>query len=217
MNDERLLAYVDERNAQLTTDAALQAGMGLGFCVLTFGGFWWVAWLLFGSFRHGFSSPLPLTVTAIYAAVATWSAWRGVNPYDNLRPLTNAEVQRREIEEAVRLCIASAGLGSGGAGLGLARREGIAGCAHVLLAGPEGVIKGLRTWRKRLVPDPTLLLAAQGLLDAAAHEPQTLDANPRAAILLAHLGLVRFEADPTDGAVRLHPTAKGKRLAQPAG
>lgn len=210
MAADRLQSFVSERNAKLATDAAIQGGMGLGFSLVTFGGFWWIAWLLFGSFREGLTAPVPLAITAVYVAVATWSAWRGVDPYDNLLPLTRAEANRREVEARVKDLV-------GGTGLeGLARREGIAGCAQWLLAGPQGVIKGVRTWSKRVTPDPALLSAAQSLLDAAATTPPPIGEDPRASLLLVHLGLARLDADP-EGIVRVFPTAKGKRVVDPAG
>lgn len=122
---ERVRTFVETRNGELATDALLQGGMGLAFSLVTFGGFWWIAWLLLGSLEQGLFAPLPLGVTAIYVGVSTWSAWRGVEPYDDLTPLTRGEAARREVEDAVASFAGGAGLETLGT-----RRASTATCAQ---------------------------------------------------------------------------------------
>ena len=198
--------FSEERNGELLTDAFLQGGMGLGFSLATFGGFWWVCWLVLGGWRDGVLAPLPLAITAVYVGAASWSARRGVDPYQNLLPLTRAEASRREIEEVVA--------NFAGTGLeGLGRREGVAGCATWLIAGPKGFLAGWRAWSQRVQASQELLNRAQQLLELSLEAPRPLEQNSRAGLLLLHLGLVRLEPNSA-GTVCVTPTAKGKNLVE---
>jgi len=198
---ENLQRFLDTRNGGLASDALLKGGMGLAFSCATFGGFWWIAWLILGSWKKGLFDPLPLGVTLVYVAVASWSAWRGVDPLANLTPLTQGNVQRHELEAAVSEFAGTGGLE------GLGRREGVAGCANVLLAGPQGVVGGWNAWRKRVEPEPELVAEAAELLASLPAEA----GGDRGALLLLVLGLAQVERDER-GELRLSTTRKGRGL-----
>lgn len=201
-----LSEYIAERNGDLLGDAVLQGGMGLVFSAVTFLGVWVIGWFVALSWSAGFDSPFPLLITAVYAAVASWSAWREVDPYDHLLPATQAEATRREVEEALQGIVGSPGV------LSLGTREGVAGCATWLIAGPKGVLGGWRALNRRVTPEPAQVTEADALLRSAREGPAPIGERQRAALLLVHLRLADLELDP-EGRVLLVPTAKGKRVA----
>ena len=193
---------IDARNGELLGDTIMQGVMGAGFSVVTFGAFWFITWMLLGGYKAGYSDPIPLGVTAIYVAAATWSAWRGVDPVANLVPLTRGEAAKREIEDAVRNVV-------GGGFEKIARRESIAGCANVLIAGPKCLLAAWSAWRKRVNADPALIESAAALL---GEDPRPVEGSERGALLLVHLGLASLELG-ADGDVVVVTTAKGKQVS----
>lgn len=203
---ERLLVFAQARNASLAQDAGIQGGLALVFGVLTFGGFWWIAWLMFGSFRAGALSPIPLALTAVYAGAATWSAWRGVDPLGGLSPLTQGEASRRDLEAAVSELVGGSGLET------IGTREGVAGCADWLVAGPRGVFAAWAKWRRRIVLQGEVLDEAVALLSAARAGGALLAGREGGGVALLALGLARFELD-AEGEGRAILSAKGARVA----
>lgn len=199
---DRLQAFIARRNQGHLEDAAMKGGLGLAFSLVTFGGFWWIAWLMFGTYKQGWSSPIPLALVALYLGVATWSAWRGVDPHRDLRPLTAGEADKRALEAAVAEFAGVGGL------QGVGTREGVAGCANWLIAGPKSVLEALAAWNKRVTLPPDLIEESAALLRQL---PQPSEGAERAAVVLLTLGLADASLDG-EGELILETTRRGREV-----
>jgi len=180
----------------------MKGGLGLAFSFVTFGGFWWIAWLMFGTYKQGWSSPIPLALVALYLGVATWSAWRGVDPTRDLRPLTAGEADKRALEAAVAEFAGVGGLQGAGT------REGVAGCANWLIAGPKSVLEGRAAWKKRVSLPSDLVEESAALLELL---PKPAAGAERAAVVLLTLGLADATLD-AQGEVVLETTRRGREV-----
>lgn len=198
--------FVAARNGQLMTDVLLKGGMGAAFTLATFGGLWWITFLVVGAgFGFAGAATTAALITAVYVAASVWSALRGVDPLANLAPLTTRERARREVEDAVRDVV-------GGGLERVLRRDAIAGLGGCLIAGPASLVGAWQAWRRRLQLDPTTLAEAEAVLSAADDRAGAGVADrERGALALVHLGLVRLEPSAT-GEVVARLTARGKQL-----
>lgn len=197
--------YVADRNGDHAGTAAIQAGTGLGcslvaaFLVFTVGAFLGASWW---SWQH--ATGLGWLAVVTYMGVATWSAWRRVEPLASLSPLTDAERARRELEDRFAD-------GAGQAATAL-RRESVAGFADLLVAGPRNLFRAWGSWQQRVALDPALTKRCRGLLEASsADRGAPAGTDPLAALCLVRLGLAQSATGP-DGAVRVLATAKGRAL-----
>ncbi len=197
--------YVAERNADLAQTAAIQGVTGLGCLVVTAGLLMVLFSLFIGLGWFGLRGAFWFAVgaTALYLAVATYSAWRRIDPLASLAPLTRAEADRRAIEDAL------ADLTDGPL---LLREEAVAGLASGLVAGPANLFAAWRTWRRRVLLDRDLSKGCEALLArAAAPEGAPVASAPRSAAALVQLGLARV-ALGEDGALWVRLSPKGKQL-----
>jgi len=174
----RLLRRVRARNRELMTEMAVELGMGLLFTALTVGFLYWLLWficLFLGGIR---AAPLARWMTALFMLVAAISAWRRVDPFAGLRPMTGAE----------RLMVVAGGL----AGHGQINLHSIAGFASLLMGGPENLICALRSWLHRLPTDPALLDQAAEVLVACKSEIdlKSQESSATAVVLLRRLNLI---------------------------
>src|SRR5205809_274820 len=91
---DRLHEMVRRSNAELATQAALKAGLGLAFTFFTFGFVFWLSCFV-GFFVAGVLKIPPwqfgVIVSGLFLIVASWSAWRRVDPLAGLRRLTDEE------------------------------------------------------------------------------------------------------------------------------
>lgn len=213
-----IAARLDElsrrHNRGLAFDAALKASLGLVFSLLTFGVVYWLGWCV-GFFFAPYLSlqawQFGLLVAAVFVAVATWSAWRNVNPLAGLQPMSEKELMTMLVSEA-------AGLGC------LSPRHASAGAAVVLMGGPASLLRAVATRTARIRRGHALMEDAASLL--VASEESCLARRVRqlnAAVLLRRLGLIKVISHDesaaltvTDKGMRLLSGAKGKAGKRPA-
>ncbi len=204
---EQIRQLVAERNHQLGVEAAVEAGLGLLFSAIVFGGVFWTTWLIF--FFVFFSTQratlIAAIVTGVFAAVSTISAWRRVNPFAGVAPLTGAE----EVQEQVAL-----GLGYV-TGFPVVTRRSLAGAAAVLIGGPANLFEAWSTWRHRLPAGDRLLHEAAITFEEADRGLDLHSVRDPAAVNVLHrLGLIRTEVTGRD-TVTIRLTQKGEDVARP--
>ncbi len=191
----RIHSLVEERNRDVLADVTMQGLLGGFWCVVTFGAVFLLGWLLTSFW-------LAWLIVAVYFAVATWSALREVDPWAHLTPISRDERTRRDIERYLAAAT--------GRGVGALRRDGIAGLAMVLIAGPRSVIGAWRSY-KRILPQEQELSAAAGAILAECPQMFAPDLDARACAILARLGMIGFETDE-DGDVHMTLTTRGRKL-----
>lgn len=205
----RLHDYVSDRNRELLHEALSRGVLALAFTGVTLAAVWFAAWLCHmqwsSRLRFDLLDPWPIGVVLVYAAVATWSAWREVDPFVHLPPPTEEERARSAVES-----LAMKG-GGGVALVSLLERRRLAGCGTLLIDGPRSLIKAWRTYRRRVEVEAPLVLEAEGLLQEAIAAPAHVGSRHRSALLLMQLGLAELALDGADE-VRLEATTKGIRL-----
>lgn len=190
---------VAARNRELAIEAVIEAALGVLFCALVFGGVYVIAWfaLMFMiSFDASRASQYALGLTAIYATVATFSAWRRVDPLANVRRLSDVEESLMMMGPMLPY------------GIGMQPRHATAGAAVVLIGGPANLLEAWATWRHRLPSSGRVIESAAEVLQQAAHEVQVQQvADPLAAQVLHRLGLIKVTGEREK---RLGLTEKGR-------
>ena len=202
---EQIRQLVAERNHQLGVEAAVEAGLGLLFSAIVFGGVFWTTWLVcfFVAFRPTLIAAI---VTGVFAAVSTISAWRRVDPYADLAPLTVDEKLRERTTLGLGYVI----------GFPMVTRRSLSGAAAVLIGGPANLFEAWSTWRHRLPAGDRLLHEAATVFQEADRglDLQSVR-DPGAANVLHRLGLIRTEVTGRD-AVTIRLTQKGEDVARPS-
>ena len=202
---EQIRRLVAERNRELGLEAAVEAGLGLLFSAIVFGGVFWTAWLIF--FFVFFSTQRATLIDSIVAGafvvVSTISAWRRVNPFAGVAPLAAGEA----LQEHVAL-----GLGYV-TGFPVVTRRSLAGAAAVLIGGPANLFEAWATWHHRLPTGDRLLHEAAIIFEEAERGLDLRSVHDRAAGNLLHrLGLIRTEVSGRD-TVTIRLTQKGEDVA----
>lgn len=196
---DRLSRMVHRRNRELAFDAALKALLGIGFSLVTFGVLFWMGWFVgFFMARHLnlHAWQFGAIVTGLFFVVATWSAWRRVDPLAGLAPLSDRQLLLTMISQV------------SGEFLYFSPRHATAGAAIVLLGGPAGVFEALGTWAHRIRADSTLIEEAARLLALCQAElPAKEVREPAAAFLLRRLALIKVVPHGDSAALTL--TDKG--------
>jgi|GEM_PF-1908307 len=199
---ERLRRRVRKHNRERTLAAFGEAALGLVFSAVIFGLFYCFAWFIALLMGWGFGRSgrlFPLLATAVYFLVSLISAWREVNPFAGLKPLTDAERTLTIISH------------SSSATLFFNPRLATAGAASFLLAGPTSLLSAFRVWCDRLPSDDQSLERAATVL--AATKPG-LDADrlkdTESALLLRRLRLIK--PLPQGEKTILLPTERGETV-----
>ncbi|MBI3862154.1 MAG: hypothetical protein HY290_09695 [Planctomycetia bacterium] len=197
----RVLRRVQARNRELAIEATIEAGMGILFTALTSGVVFCIAWFVCISIAGGRfpSSTVALCVTAVFFVVGMISAWRHVNPFAGLKPMSGTDHLLFAVSGAV-------------GGYMHMNRHTVAGLALVLMGGPENLVGALRTWLHRLPSDPAVIDQAAGILTACRPEVdlKRIDASVQAAILLRRLNLIVPRGDSTTVTL----TEKGRNIVE---
>ncbi len=184
----RLLRRVQTRNRELLLEATIEAALGVLFTALTSGVIFCIAWFVCASIagRSLPASTVALGVTAIFVLVSVVSAWRHVDPFAGLKPMSNAE----------HLLVAAGNMVDGYVHV---NRHTVAGLATVLMGGPVNLVSALGSWLHRLPTDPALLDQAVEILSACHPEVDLKQAKSsmRAAVLLRRLNLIVPRKDST--------------------
>ena len=184
----RLLHRIRARNHELVVEILIEAVLGILFTVLTSVAVFGIAWFVgksIGGFRFS-AATVALGVTAVYLLVSTISAWRNVDPFAGLVPMSDAD----------RLAFAVSGMVSGYVHF---NRHSVAGLAAVLMGGPLNLVGALRNWLHRLPTDPELIAQAAGILAACRPEVdlKKTRSSAAAAVLLRRLNLIVPRAEST--------------------
>jgi hypothetical protein len=179
----RLHDLVHRYNRELAGEALLKALLGVVFSILVFGFVFWFGWAV-GWFV---ARPLGLEawhcgalLSGLFLVVATWSAWRRVNPLAGLEPLSDEQRMLTLLSQV------TPGL------LSFSPRHATAGAAVVLIGGPANVFEGLGIWASRIRADEPLIAEASRLLTACStNYPVEEMREPAAALLLRRLALIK--------------------------
>src|ERR1035438_3377979 len=102
---DRISQMLSHRNRELAADAMLKALLGIAFAVVTFGVLFWMGWFVgvfVGHYLGLRAWQFGAILTGIFFVVATWSAWRRVDPLADLKPLTDAQMLLTVIGQATR-------------------------------------------------------------------------------------------------------------------
>ena len=195
---------VDQRNREIATEAVVEAALGVLFSFLVFGFVFvasWVACFLVVGYSR--AVPTASLIVLVYALVALYSAWRRVNPLENLTPLTPGEEAAAEILQAT----------GHGAFAPHFTRHSLAGFGTVLIGGPANILQSIATWRHRMPHSSAILTDAAGLLERAGEGVDLEQAgNPQAAFLLHRLGLVKVIGTYRGPGRRIVLTTRGEEL-----
>ncbi len=180
----RIRTAIEKRNRELAFEAAIEAALGVVFSLIVFGGVFGIAWLSWVYFFSGFefarATQVALGVTALFAVVATVSAWRRVDPMSNLEPLSDFEESLMLMGPALPY------------GIGMQPRHAVAGFASLLIGGPANLFDAWVTWRHRLPSDAVVFEKAAGVLQQAEEEMEMARIEDhRATLVLYRLGLVK--------------------------
>jgi hypothetical protein len=209
MNDtskttHRLREMVSGYNRDVRLEVLFKSLLGLGFSVLVFGFVFWLAWftgLFFTASLHLHAWQFAILVAGLFLIVATWSAWKQVDPLAGLQPLTDQQRLLTLISQATPGVVY------------FSPRHATAGAAAVLLAGPANILEALGIWVWRLRLDPMLLEEAARLLNACNANYRIEEIRePEAALLLKRLALVKLV--PLDDSSALTLTEKGEKIVK---
>jgi hypothetical protein len=194
----RLLRRIEARNYELMTEMAIEAGMGVLFTALTSGVLFCVAWFVCAAIggRAFPTTTVALGITGLYVAVSAVSAWRHVDPFAGLAPMSDAD----------RLAFAVSGYA-------YFKGHSVAGLAAVLMGGPVNLVGALRSWLHRLPTDPMLVAQAAEILSACRPEVdlKNVRSSGSAAVLLRQLNLIVPRVDTTIVAL----TERGREVVGP--
>jgi hypothetical protein len=196
---DRLRDLIGWRNRELAFDALLKTGLGVGFSCVTFGMLFWFGWVLgffFGRHLNLHPWQIGAIFSGLFLVVATWSAWRRIDPLANLAPLSDREWFLTMLSQA-----------AGGLGY-FSPRHASAGLAIVLIGGPAAVIEAFGIWAHRIRADAVLIEeSARTLVGCEPRLPITQVHNLAAAFLLNRLALIKVVPDGHSRVLKL--TDKG--------
>jgi hypothetical protein len=200
---QRIDDLVRRRNREIASEALLKAVLGIGFSIVVYGVLFWMGWFV-GWFVAKYLNLHPwqfgALLSGLFFVVATWSAWRRVDPLADLKPMTKQQLLLTMISQA------SPGV------LYFSPRHATAGAALILLGGPANVIEAFGIWAHRLRADSSLIEDAALLLAFCEAElPAEEVREPRAALLLRRLGLIKVV--PRGDSAALALTDKGFSVA----
>jgi hypothetical protein len=184
----RLLRRVRERNRELAMEATIELVMGVLFTALTSGVVFCLAWFVCISIAGGRfpAAMVALGVTGIFLFVSVVSAWRHVDPFAGLKPMSDTDHLLFAASHAVD-------------GYVHMNRHTVAGMATLLIGGPVNLVSALERWLQRLPTDPVLIDQAAEMLGSCRPEFDLKNLRPRApaAVLLRRLNLIVPRGDST--------------------
>jgi hypothetical protein len=196
---DRLRDLIRCRNRELAFDALLKTGLGVGFSCVTFGMLFWFGWVLgffFGRHLNLHPWQFGAIFSGLFLGVATWSAWRRIDPLADLAPVSDREWFLTMLSQA-----------AGGLGY-FSPRHASAGFAIILIGGPAAIIEALGIWAHRIRADAVLIEeSARTLVGCEPKLPINQVHNLAAVFLLYRLALIKVVPDGDSRVLTL--TAKG--------
>ncbi len=198
----RLRGMVRRHNFELWCEAVIKSLLGIVFTAIVFGAIFGIGWFvgqgaapMVGLHAWHFGAIL----AGIFLLVATWSAWRRVNPLAGLQRSSDGEELLSMISRAV-----------GGVPY-INPRHATATAAMVLLGGPANMLQAMGAVLSRIRASRSLLDEASQLLTACRETcPIESVHEPSAALLLGRLALIKVIPDGNSSALTL--TDKGRML-----
>ncbi|MFK7959350.1 MAG: hypothetical protein AB8G96_02405 [Phycisphaerales bacterium] len=209
---------IAEENRDVTLDAWVTPGTGVAFTVLTFGFVFVLTWMLaflLGGGRHS-EAGVAATITGVFFAVGTYSAWRRVDPLANLEP------EDASLFGSAALTMAT------GMPVAFHPRQATAGAAAFLIGGQANILESIGHFRSGIPTDSPRVNTAAELLVSAERGVRldSLDAadsansagsagragSAEAIVLLRRLGLLRVTR--VANGRTCEPTEKGHATLQ---
>jgi hypothetical protein len=186
-------------NRELAADATLKALTGVLFSCVTFGLVYWAGWF-FGFFIARYLNlsawQFGVVLAGLFLVVATWSAWRRVDPMAGLQRLSDRQLL------LTLLSPASPGIAY------FSPRHASAGVALILIGGPANVIQAYGIWAHRIRVEGSIIDDAVRVLAACQSGlPAEQVREPTAALLLRRLALIKIVPSGESAALAL--TDKG--------
>jgi hypothetical protein len=195
---EKIASLVGKENHHILSGAIVQLVMGSIYCAISWS-LIFVALLIPSSFVAEWvgmgTIAVNLIATILVVSVCFWSAFRKVNPFEHIDPMT-------ERQKAMATVASMAGLGH------TDPRRSVAGIAWFLLAGPETLLDGVASWKHRLPTGTVLFCSATDLLGRCENGLPAQEADPpEAFMLLMRLSLIKLVSDM---GTRVELTQKGR-------
>ena len=182
---------VRRHNRELAIETLVRAVLGVAVSCVVFGMVFCLGWLigpavtpLLGLRAWHFAAIL----ASVFVIVATWSAWRKVNPLAGLQPISD--------QEMLVMLISHAALDTPF----LSPRHAVAGVAVVLIGGPASVLQSIGAWAWRIRTSGPMIEQAASLLAACQTNLPIEDVRVPAAALM--LKLLRVMESLAAGAAR---------------
>ena len=189
---------VRKHNGERWLEAVVEFGLGVLFSLITFGGVFWLSWLVV-AFRSD-AVLIAGTITVVCAVLSFLAAWKKVNPLQDIEPMTDAEF--------AMTMISIVGPGT----WYFSPKRAMAGLLLILFAGPANLLAVVASLRRRLPASESGVQAATATLrDAAARDLPVDSVNRDGLVLLFRLRLVKAVGGD-GGQVHLRITEKGRDL-----
>lgn len=177
----RLLRHVQAYNRKLMLEATIDAVMGILFTTITSGVVFCIAWFVCISLggRRFPASTVALCATGIYFLVSAISAWRHVDPFAGLKPMSEAEHLLLAASSMVDVYVHM-------------NRHTVAGLSLIMMGGPVNLVSALGSWLHRLPADATSIEQAVEILCACHPEVdlKKFKSSMPAAVMLRRLNLI---------------------------
>ncbi|MFK7817088.1 MAG: hypothetical protein AB8G99_00090 [Planctomycetaceae bacterium] len=195
----RLSRLVERRNKKITAEAGLDLLMGAGFLALLYGGLLFLSWLWFYRVRASSPGYCALGLTFATAMCCGVVAWRQVDPFRGLAPMTQTQKALTFISQASPNVLYFSPLHAG------------AGLVGLMSSGFEPLFEGIGRLRNQLSTSDEIHAEAATILVQSSRrlKLKSIRSVP-ALLLLKQLSLVRVEINGVTELLR--PTEKGERL-----
>ena len=179
---ERFGQLVAGQNQEIRLQAGIQMATGALYSLAVGGAIWLTIWVpaVFTCIDFRQASHWAWGVVLVFAGVATFEAWRQVEPFAALEPLTEWQRALTAFSQATPGFVY------------FSPRHASAGIAFLLLAGPESLFSATKLWRSQLPADPEAQANALGLLQDLQRPSLASQVPPEAATTLHRLGLIKI-------------------------
>ncbi|MCZ6836142.1 MAG: hypothetical protein O7G85_10245 [Planctomycetota bacterium] len=195
--ERRIGQLVVSRNRELWFEALVDLCMGALFCLITFGVLYLLMWY-YVSFVWGYQWPAPVITGTIFLA-SCWSAWRSVDPLEGLRNLSDTEMM------LTQLAMVSPSFSY------FSPRHTVSGSAVFLIGGPANLFSAFGIVLHRLPSSSSIISEAATMLSQADQgSPVQTITDPRPAVLLYRLVLIKTELSPPSHQPTIVLTQKGR-------
>ncbi|VAX41818.1 hypothetical protein MNBD_PLANCTO02-158 [hydrothermal vent metagenome] len=203
---KRIRRLIEDKNRLFLADVLIQLGTGMLFSFLIYGFLFMLALFLSGVSISVFDkksglSPVSIAmiVVGLYFAVATWSAWRRVDPFRGVKKMTDRQKLLTMISQMTPHT------------LYFSPKHASAAFASLLLGGPVNFFTAWGTWKNRYPTNAELIDdAAEMMKGTTKGLPIDQVTSVEAALLLRRLGLITVTKQ-YEGEV-IEPTEKGRKL-----